>query len=325
MVIPSGPTNCTLRGHRRIGGERRRDTSYARARPSNARSRMPSNPAPAAGSAAPPGTLQPATAPRDPTNTCRIASGVPPTYRSTRRARTGLRLDASGQPRIATARNRFNMAVSWPSDYHTMDRTGRHAESNFPHPTGLPRVLPRLAQAQSSGERDHCGENIPSEVYSSVYYRTFFGKSDRTPTMNSTRSIVILLLIGMWGTGPQMGPSVAHGQQANPTMLPDQPSRGQDKVPGPNHASPVGAQAVLEQAIIGVESLRSVSAQLRTVHVLDHQLVGFGTYFEQCTAKGLELRRTRFPIGGGEQEQADSGLFGPVLLDLSGQGPPKKD
>ena len=70
-----------------------------------------------------------------------------------------------------------------------------------------------------------------------------------------------------------------------------------------------------------------MSAQLRQrVNVLDHQLVGFGTYFEQCTAKGLELRlELVFQLGEENKSRLNSGLFGPVLLDLSGQGPPKKD
>ncbi len=94
--------------------------------------------------------------------------------------------------------------------------------------------------------------------------------------MKTTRFVLTALMIGWWAAGLEVTTGAALGEDSTPRSPPS-PSGG--------------AQAVLQQAIIAVESLNSLSAQVRhRVDLLGNQLVGVGSYFEQRGARGLELR-----------------------------------
>jgi len=144
--------------------------------------------------------------------------------------------------------------------------------------------------------------------------------------MKPTRRIVIPLLIGLWGAGLEVRPGIALAQQAAPTVVPDRPSPSQDTAPGPVQDSSTGAQAVLEQAIMAVESLRSVSAQIRQrVDLLDNQLVGLGTYLEQRSAKGLELRlELGFQLGEDNKSSLTQVCSGQYLWVCRDKDPPRR-
>lgn len=118
-------------------------------------------------------------------------------------------------------------------------------------------------------------------------------------------------MIGLWAAGLEVTTGAASGQNTPPVPLP---------------TSSVGAQAVLQQAIIAVESLSSVSAQVRhRVDLLGNQLVGLGSYCEQRSAKGLELRlELVFQLGEDKKSTLTQVCSGQYLWICRDKDPPRR-
>jgi len=129
--------------------------------------------------------------------------------------------------------------------------------------------------------------------------------------MKSTRTILIPLLIGLWGAGLEVRPGAALAQDTATGTLP---------------TFSVGAQAVLQKAIIAVESLSSVTAQVRhRVDLFDNQLVGLGSYSEQRSAKGLELRlELVFQLGDDNKSTLTQVCSGQYLWISRDRDPPRR-
>jgi hypothetical protein len=129
--------------------------------------------------------------------------------------------------------------------------------------------------------------------------------------MKTTRIVLTALMIGWLAAGLEVTAGAALGQDASPPPLP---------------TTPGGAQSVLQQAIIAVESLSSVSAQVRhRADLLGNQLVGVGSYCEQRGAKGLELRlELVFQLGENNKSTLTQVCSGQYLWICRDKDPPRR-
>ncbi len=129
--------------------------------------------------------------------------------------------------------------------------------------------------------------------------------------MKTTRRALTALMIGLSAAGLEATAGAASGQET---------------APQPNPAATGGAQSVLQQAIIAVESLSSVSAQVRhRVDLLGSQLVGLGSYCEQRGANGLELRlELVFQLGEDKKSTLTQVCSGQYLWICRDKDPPRR-
>ncbi len=108
--------------------------------------------------------------------------------------------------------------------------------------------------------------------------------------MKSARKTGTPLLAGLCALVIGQTTSLGAGQPNE--GIPPPPSTIANSEPPAATPAPGGdAQAILQQAIVSLEALRSISAETRQyVDIYDKQLVGSGSYFEQRGPNGLELR-----------------------------------
>jgi hypothetical protein len=116
--------------------------------------------------------------------------------------------------------------------------------------------------------------------------------------MASRRKILMVLTIGCWSVALEGDQSSA--QTAPHPQIPQTAATASSSFRGQNQPQSGQAQELLGQAILYFENRRSISARLwQRVELFNKQLEGSGTYLEQRSDEGLQLRlELKFPLEG---------------------------